>query len=714
MSAVFAPAAAEDSYGVALAPLSLEPIHMTPGFARMGFMDRVREKLTAGHSDLGRIMVAYQYVLSSIYGTPVDIVVSGVIAATDPATGLERFYRLEVDWRFCKAVALSVPPALTETQIERMLADRSNLALWTELLPPQSFELHGFSIFYLRDVTEQHVLASLTSDLLRPDAMSSRERVDLLQSRLRTLLKRPALDLGLISVDRDEKDAITGARAVGKSLLLSSGAVPPCGNSAESYYSQVMETREPVFLHDLGCCAHVTRFETHVQAQGMRNLVIAPLLAGERLVGLIELASPNPGDLHVLNAGRIEEVLGLFATAMKRMLDDRETRVQALIKQQYTAIHPAVEWRFRKAAHHYIDMAEDGEYTPPEPIVFPEVYPLYGLSDVRSSSTHRSEAIQADLLEQLALARAVIDAAHRERALPVLAELRHRLEGASADVASGLRSGDEHRVLDLLRTEMAEVFRELSDFGAETVQAIARYHQSIDTALGFLYRQRRAFEQSITIINDTISAVIDREEARAQEMFPHYFEKFKTDGVDYNIYVGASLQEDGHFQPLYLRNLRICQLMMMCAVVWELRRTENRLSVPLEVAHLILVQSAPLAIRFRPEEKKFDVDGAYNIRYEIVKKRIDKARVRATREHLTQPGRLAIVYSHPREAAEYRQYLEYLHASGYLTADIEELELEDLQGARGLQALRVTVAPEAPSVAPATILESLGALQLTA
>jgi hypothetical protein len=340
------------------------------------------------------------------------------------------------------------------------------------------------------------------------------------------------------------------------------------------------------------------------------------------------------------------------------------------------------------------------------------VYPLYGLSDVRSSSTHRSEAIQADLLEQLTLARAVIDAAHRERALPALAELQHRLERASADVAGGLRTGDELRVLDLLRTEMEEIFRELTDFGAETADAIARYHQAIDTSLGFLYKQRRAFEQSITIVNDTISAVIDREEARAQEMHPHYFEKFKSDGVDYNIYIGASLQEDSHFQPLYLRNLRIWQLMMMCAVVWELRRTENRLPVPLEVAHLILVQSAPLAIRFRPEEKKFDVDGAYNIRYEIVKKRIDKARLRVTREHLTKPGRLAIVYSQPREAAEYRQYIEFLLASGYLTGEIEELELEDLQGARGLQALRVTVAPEAPSVAPA--VTSMGMLQLTA
>jgi hypothetical protein len=87
------------------------------------------------------------------------------------------------------------------------------------------------------------------------------------------------------------------------------------------------------------------------------------------------------------------------------------------------------------------------------------------------------------------------------------------------------------------------------------------------------------------------------------------------------------------------------------------------------------------------------------VRYEIVKKRIDKARVRGIRQQLTQPGRIAIVYSHPREAAEYRQYFAFLQAKGYIGPEVEEVELEDLQGAQGLQALRVTVAaaPAAPA-----------------
>jgi hypothetical protein len=49
------------------------------------------------------------------------------------------------------------------------------------------------------------------------------------------------------------------------------------------------------------------------------------------------------------------------------------------------------------------------------------------------------------------------------------------------------------------------------------------------------------------------------------------------------------------------------------------------------------------------------------------------------------------VYSAPSEAQEYRRYIDYLKSLGYVTGEIEDLELEELQGVHGLRALRVTV-----------------------
>ena len=69
---------------------------------------------------------------------------------------------------------------------------------------------------------------------------------------------------------------------------------------------------------------------------------------------------------------------------------------------------------------------------------------------------------------------------------------------------------------------------------------------------------------------------------------------------------------------------------MACGIAWHVEQLKSTQAVSLDATHLILVNHAPLSIRFRFDEKRFDVDGAYNIRYELVKKRIDKARIRST------------------------------------------------------------------------------------
>jgi hypothetical protein len=326
-----------------------------------------------------------------------------------------------------------------------------------------------------------------------------------------------------------------------------------------------------------------------------------------------------------------------------------------------------------------------------QPIVFEHVYPLYALSDIRGSSTQRALAIQSDLITQLRLARDVVEAAHDVRRLPALDHLRYRIDELLAQIASDVAAGDEVGVINFLRTEIESVFDLLAGFGEAVERRIAAYRAALDPRLGAVYRQRRLFEESVTRISETISSYLDLEEEAAQSMMPHYFEKQTTDGVDHQIYLGAALLEDGRFDPLYLKSLRLWQLMVVCGIAARAEKLAHSLTLPLQVTHLVLVQDTPLSIRFRSDEKRFDVDGAYDMRYEIVKKRIDKALVKGSSERITQPGRIAIVYSNPAEAIEYRGYLEYLHHLGYVAGEVEDLELEELQGVHGLRALRAIV-----------------------
>jgi len=65
--------------------------------------------------------------------------------------------------------------------------------------------------------------------------------------------------------------------------------------------------------------------------------------------------------------------------------------------------------------------------------------------------------------------------------------------------------------------------------------------------------------------------------------------------------------------------------------------------------------------------------------------------IRGTKERLTKPGSIAIIYSQPDELFEYEKYINYLLSINYLTDKVESFELEDMQGVYGLQAVRVQI-----------------------
>src|SRR5437879_6874052 len=242
-----------------------------------------------------------------------------------------------------------------------------------------------------------------------------------------------------------------------------------------------------------------------------------------------------------------------------------------------------------------------------EPIVFERVYPLYALSDIRGSSIERSLAIQADVLTQLRLARDVVQAAHAAKRLPALDELLYRVNKHAAKIEKSLNSGDEVGVVTFLRGDVERLFDHLQGFGPAVQERIEAYRAALDPRFGTVYARRKLFEESVTRIADTISSYLDLEDQTAQGMFPHYFEKQKTDGVDHQIYVGDSLLEDGRFDSLYLRSLRLWKLMVICGIALRAHQLRDQLPVPLETTHLVLVQHAPLSIRFRCAATPFHV-----------------------------------------------------------------------------------------------------------
>ena len=339
-----------------------------------------------------------------------------------------------------------------------------------------------------------------------------------------------------------------------------------------------------------------------------------------------------------------------------------------------------------------------------EPIIFNDVYPLYGQSDIRGSSEAGNSATQADLQDQLTLAREILTLAYGIKPMPFLEDLIYRVDVQFSNIEGNLGAGDDLQVLEFLRTDVEKCFTTLESFknyDAGIGKKIEAYGLSLDPQRGAIHRQRKEYDDSVSLINDTISSYVDREQEKAQRIFPHYFEKNVTDGVDHQIYVGESMLDKKSFDPMYLRNLRLWQLMVLCGSAHLTEQLKPSLNLKLDTAHLVAVQETQQTISFDYNEKLLAMKGSYDVRYEIMKKRIDKAKVKETGERLTQPGKIAIVYSQNREGAEYEEYLKYLSAREYLIdSEPDRLNLEDLQGLYSLKALRVAVNLDKPIELP--------------
>ena len=703
MSAMFPPAFWEQEYGAALFPFQLRAFYATSLFRRTLMNDdgTLHGRVNVDEQRLGaaRLLLAYELILERTYGIDLGVEIPVVFTSEDPATTLERHFRLDFDWRFVDVKLDGPAPKLTDAMRRQLQSGNVELDQLRDLVPPETVTLRGFMTLKAVDVTDQEVLSSLKRDLIDKESIVSRARFDSLQAKLRTLFRRPGLHLGLAAVEGDRVLVLNDATSHDQACIFADSAHHKTSEFTGSLYERAVIQNRPVIIDDLAAWTDRTRWEEELVAAGARTFVCAPLHYQDRVIGTLELISHRPGDLNATHLPKLEEVLPLFSMAVQRSVEELDARVQAMIKEKCTAVHPVVEWRFRKAVFNTIERKSESvsdAAAEMEPIVFENVYPLYGLADIRGSSVQRGAAIQADLLTQLRLAADVLRAAREARALPALDELRFRVDKRIAQVQRSLNSGDEIGIVGFLRANVESLFDHLGTFGTDVRARIQLYRGALDARLGVVYRRRQLFEESVTRIAEAVSAYLDREELAAQVMFPHYFEKQKTDGVDYQIYVGPSLLEDGRFDPLCLKNLRLWQLMLTCGIAVRAHQLRDRLPVPLETTHLILVQHTPRSIRFRFDEKRFDVDGAYDIRYEIVKKGIDKAEVEGTSDRVTQPGKIAIIYSQNPEGREYRGYIEYLQSLGYLTSEVEELDLGELQGVQGLHALRVAVALENP------------------
>jgi hypothetical protein len=270
-------------------------------------------------------------------------------------------------------------------------------------------------------------------------------------------------------------------------------------------------------------------------------------------------------------------------------------------------------------------------------------------------------------------------------------------------IRDSINTQQEIRLNEFFNLDVQYELENLVHSSPETAEALIPYFESTDEQKGVAFENRRRLEGAIGQINSVVNNFFENASGELQQIFPCYFEKFRTDGVEYDIYVGQSIAPNLPFQKSHLQEMKRWQLESMIRVVRLVQELGPGLVFQLETTQLLFVHPQTIDISFRKDERRFDVEGSYNIRYHIIKKRIDKVVLKNSSERLTQPGKIVLVYFDDRDALEYKGYIHKLQEDHWLADDLEELELEALQGVDGLKALRVGIVTGLPETAAAEI-----------
>ncbi|GAB2686045.1 hypothetical protein GCM10027037_04680 [Mucilaginibacter koreensis] len=610
-------------------------------------------------------------------------------------TKLCRYYKIHVDTNFIDIEVKGELPELTFETIEPYLHDEAGVEALMEILPLQLFKFKGFAVITLQDVTARHAIDEIRNAIIDHGTDEGKLFEQVIQL-LKTLTEDDTIEFGLLPFIKINGEPVFDSYMCSHSMVVK--ATKSLSNAERTfrtiatnfeshpkavYYSAITEARQEKY-----------QYLKILKQAGVQSYACIPLLYNKHLAGVLEIYSFKQISFAEELLSKIDFTLPLLSQLLQNSLDHFNAKVDQVIKDNFTSLQPSVQWKFNEAAWNYLQQQRGKRSNLKiETVEFKDVFPLYGAIDIRNSTQERNNAMQQDMSNALTSLLTVLNRLQHYIEEDRLNYLLTKTNQWLSKISESVNTNDKLRIDQFLENEVKATLTSVKEsYTADTAELIDEFIAAIRMdSEGPVYAHQNQLETSIQLINTSINKYLEQAQPQLQEIYPSFFEKFRTDGVEYDIYVGQSIAPDQAFNRKILEQVRVWQLTSMVDIARLTHSLQQQMPVKLQTTQLVFIHSNPIDINFRNDERRFDVEGVYNIRYEVVKKRIDKVLVKGKDERLTQPGKIALVYLTKTEAKEYRRYIQQLQKQNLLAPELEELELEEIQDVKGLKALRVTV-----------------------
>jgi hypothetical protein len=678
-------------------PFSAQVYFGTPAFYSI-ILDPVTQQLRHGlnlskSAEMSKSLrtTFYNLVLRKFYNFILTEKQLKINSTIDPDTHLMRHYQMNIDTRFIEITNHGELPELKLQDLKSRLPDEPNsLSLLEKLLPLAQFSIEGIAIVNMTDVTAEYALESIKNVIIEHNECATLNYNDKIALALKTIVGTDNLEFGLLPYLRINNDTIVNEKAGFKSILLQLANDETPGEYRKMLDQYLSAPRKMVFPEILPKDEAIFPMIRVLFNSGIKSYALFPLYYSGKLVGCLEVYSRVSGLFNSHTLSKLEPAVSLLAQLFQNVITDFNNQISHIITDRYTSIQPAVQWRFYEAAYHILIGKAHHEPLKVEAIGFKDVQPFYAAIDIKDSSIQRNLAIRKDLSLHFELL---------ENTLNLMAERSACCLEDHFPSDSLICPFKEHKVLsdpeilrieDYLMRQLPPFLAGLKESRPELSGIISNYFE-LTKPDGLVFSNRLQYENSMQTVNGKINSMLVDFNEELQQVYPCYFEKFRTDGVEFDIYLGQSIAPEQPMPENLVQNFRLRHLKAVAKIAIATHELIPSLPDYLQTTQLIFVHEKVIDITFRPDEQRFDVEGGYNIRYQLVKKRIDKAHIKDSDERLTRPGKIAIVYLNSREAQEYLRYIKILQAEGILQDDLEYIEIEELQGVDGLKALRVGV-----------------------
>lgn len=639
---------------------------------------------------IDRLQLIYSFILQRLYDFNVPVKREQYHSGINKSTGLLQYYAANINTDFVDVVANGTLPEVDAVQLYTHFSEGGGFEILEEMLPLGMFRFRGICVITVTDVTAQKAVENIRKVRLSRTAVVEEESFKEVIQSLKSLVRSSKIEFDLFPLLRVNDVLVYGFEKGGTGILFEvwgEGRLTP-----EEFARQAKAfSLKPIFFFSSDIFRETKKeygFLEHFRKLEVKSLALLPVFHLHELVGIMAVHTWGEDTFKDKTLALLEPAIGAVAQLLQIYIEEFNLEIESVIKEKFTSIQPAVQWKFNEAAWYYLYHAKRNLPVTIQNILFEQVYPLYGAIDIRNSTVERNKAIIADLDSHLSMLATTFDSLRQYQENDLLKQMIYYCQQWQEALSlEQLSPSDENQLNRFLEVEAVEYLHHMALQQPNTREVIDACLQSLAGDVN-----KDALEASMQLINGTVNQYFESEKNKLQESYPCYFEKFRTDGVEYDIYIGQSIAPDKPFDHFHLKNLRLWQLSSMVTIAGLTHGLLSQMPKELHTTQLIFVHNHPIDISFRADERKFDVEGAYNIRYQMIKKRIDKVHIRNTEERLTQPDKIALIYSDRKDVEDYLPFIRYLQDTGVLLPEMEEVELEELQGLSGLQAIRVGVA----------------------